>query len=204
MEKFDTTPALLFNDIETGGLNGRLDNGKLGIEHYPIFELAFITTNKSLQEIGEPLELAVYQDEDSIAKSHKWALEQHTESGVIERSRQSKVTLKEAEQLILEHLRSLGLEKYNSKTKKGIIFAGSSCMFDRSYIMAQMKELHEFMHYRQLDVSALAIASRLWKPKLEKKAVGAKEYKHEALADIRETIEELKTYKSALFDKTDN
>lgn len=55
------------------------------------------------------------------------------------------------------------------------------------------------MHYRQLDISALALAAMAWVPELAKEAIEAKQYKHEALADIRESIAELKCYRQALF-----
>jgi oligoribonuclease (3'-5' exoribonuclease) len=58
------------------------------------------------------------------------------------------------------------------------------------------------LHYRQLDISALALAARAFNPELEKEITSKKQYKHEALADIRESIAELKMYRSALFQIT--
>ena len=78
------------------------------------------------------------------------------------------------------------------------MFAGNSIMFDRSYIMCQMPTLHEYMHYRQLDVSAIALAARAFNPELERKAISGKLYAHDALADIRESIEELRTYQQVI------
>lgn len=189
--------TLVFGDIETGGLNGRLDNGELGMEYYPIFELAFIVTDSNLNQIGEALRLVIHHSDEDIAKSHEWALKTHEESGLLAEVRASKITLSDAEQLIIEHLKSLGINSYNRKEKTGAIFAGNSIMFDRTYLMCQMPKLHEYFHYRQLDVSAIALAARCWMPTLESKV--NKHYRHEALADIQETIDELKVYKSALF-----
>jgi oligoribonuclease (3'-5' exoribonuclease) len=189
----------LFGDIETGGLNGRVENGQLGMEYYPIFELAFIVTDSELNEVGEPLRIVVHQQPEDIEKSHEWALKTHKESGLISEVHDSPYTLEEAEQLIIAHLESLGFKPYDRKTKEGLVFAGSSIMFDRSYIMCQMPKLHEFLHYRQLDVSAIALAARAFKSELEKTARKAKEYKHEALSDIRETIDELRLYRNELF-----
>jgi oligoribonuclease len=189
----------LFGDIETGGLNGRLDNGQLGMEHYPIFELAFVVTDKELNQVGSALRLVVHHDESAIKLSHQWAIDTHTKSGLLDEVRGSAWSLAQAEQQILEHLQGMGIEPYDRKTKTGVIFAGNSIIFDRSYIMCQMPALHQFMHYRQLDISAIALAAIAWAPELEKKAVGAKLYQHEALADIRESIAELKCYKEALF-----
>ncbi|EJB8454901.1 hypothetical protein MW332_004749 [Vibrio parahaemolyticus] len=71
-------------------------------------------------------------------------------------------------------------------------------MFDRTYMMSQMPELSDYLHYRQLDVSAFNLAVRAFKPEIEQFV--QKQYKHEALSDIQETINEFKVYRSALFD----
>jgi oligoribonuclease (3'-5' exoribonuclease) len=189
----------LHGDLETGGLNGRIENGKLGMEYYPIFELAFIVTDLNLEQVGEPLRLVIHHNDDDINKSHEWAIKTHTESGLLNEVRLSTLTLEQAEQRIIEHLKALGIESYDSKEKTGAAFSGNSIMFDRSYIMCQMPKLHEYLHYRQLDISALALAARAFKPELEKEITSKKQYKHEALADIRESIAELKMYRSALF-----
>jgi oligoribonuclease len=188
----------LFGDIETGGLNGRLDNSALGMEYYPILELAFILTDKDLNQIGEPLRVVVHHSDEVIATCSEWALDTHTSSRLIDEVRSSDVSLEQAELMVIYWLKGLGVAKYDGKTKQGVVFAGNSIMFDRSYIMCQMPMLHAFMHYRQLDISAIALAARAWNPELELKAVSAKLYAHEALADIRESIEELRVYKQVL------
>jgi oligoribonuclease (3'-5' exoribonuclease) len=188
----------LFGDIETGGLNGRLDNGELGMEYYPILELAFILTDKDLNQIGEPLRVVVHHSDEVIATCSEWALDTHTTSRLIDEVRSSTLSLAAVEQMVIDWLKSLGIDVYNPKTKQGAVFAGNSIMFDRSYIMCQMPKLHEYMHYRQLDISALALAARAFNPELEHKATSAKLYKHEALSDIRESIEELRVYKQVL------
>lgn len=189
----------LFGDIETGGLNGRLDNGALGMEYYPILEVAFIVTDNNLEQIGEPLRIAIHQSEEDIAKSHEWAIKTHTDSGLLDDVRASSITLADAEQITIDYLRDLGINAYDSKTKTGAIFAGNSIMLDRSYFMCQMPTLHEYLHYRQLDISGFALAARAWNPELEEKITSEKKYRHEALADITESIAELKAYRAALF-----
>ncbi|MCS6114477.1 oligoribonuclease [Shewanella baltica] len=189
----------IFGDLETGGLNGRLDNGQLGMEYYPIFEVAFIVTDTELNQVGEALHIVIHQDDESIARSHEWALDVHTKSGLLDAVRASSVSLAQAEQMVIEHLKALGIPKHDRKAKTGVVFAGNSIMLDRSFIMCQMPELHEYMHYRQLDISALGLAARAWAPEVERKAVEAKQYQHEALADIRESIAELKYYRDELF-----
>ncbi|MGI2002021.1 oligoribonuclease [Shewanella frigidimarina] len=188
---------LAWIDLETGGLNGRLDSGKLGMEFYPIFEVALIVTDEQLNHVGEPLRLVIHQTESRIADSHAWAIATHTKSGLLDEVRTSTLTLADAECRIIDHLKALGIESYNRKEKRGAIMAGSSITFDRSYIMCQMPSLNDYLHYRQLDVSSLNLAVRLFKPEIE--SLVKKEYKHEALADVQESIDELKTYRDELF-----
>jgi oligoribonuclease (3'-5' exoribonuclease) len=185
----------LVGDLETGGLNERLDNGKLGMEHYPIFEIAIIVTNNNLAQIGEPLVLTIHQSEKEINKSDKWAIETHTKSGLLDRVRASTLTLAQAEETIMKHLESLDIYPYDRDRKTGAILAGNSIMFDRTFLLCQMPKLHKYLHYRQLDISAIALAARAWNPELEKKITAAKKYKHEALADIQDSIEELRQYR---------
>ncbi|AGG58072.1 oligoribonuclease [Vibrio phage douglas 12A4] len=188
--------VIAFGDLETGGLNGRLENGALGMEYYPIMEAAFIVTDGNLNPIGEPLRIVIHHDEETISKCSEWALNCHKESGLLDEVRASTISLEQAEVMIIDYFKSLGVEKYDRKTKEGAIFAGNSIMFDRSYIMCQMPTLNDYMHYRQIDISAIAMAARFWNPDLEKSV--KKEYKHEALSDIQESIEELKVYKGFL------
>lgn len=188
-----------FGDIETGGLNERLDNGQLGMEYYPIFEIAFIITDRDLNQIGEPIRIVIHQTEEEIAKSHPWALEQHTKSGLLDEVRKSTITLSEAQDMIIAHMKALGVDKYDHKQRTGAIFAGNSLMLDRDYFMAQMPTLHGYMHYRQLDVSAFAISCRAWAPELEDLAMSVKKGTHLALVDIQECIDEMRIYRDHLF-----
>lgn len=191
---------LVWGDLETGGLNGRLDNGDIGMQYYPIFELAIIVTDTNLVEIGKPLRIAIYQDSDAIKRSSEWAVATHTDSGLLKEVQESTFNLAEAEQAVIQYLKILGVEKYNRETKEGGVFAGNSIMFDRTFIMCQMPTLHEYLHYRQIDISALALAFRYWLPSAEK--LVTKQYSHEALADIRESIAEAQVYKKLITRRT--
>tara|TARA_Y100000310_G_scaffold104628_1_gene102971 strand:+ start:2922 stop:3575 length:654 start_codon:yes stop_codon:yes gene_type:complete len=188
-----------FGDIETGGLNQRLPNQKLGMEYYCIFEIAFIVTDRNLNPIGKPLRIVINQSEEDIQKSSKWALEQHTKSGLLDEVRRSTITLQQAEKMVMEYFKSLGIEKYDRESRKGAIFAGNSIMLDRDYFMAQTPELHDYMHYRQLDVSAFALACRAFYPEVAELAIKNKTLTHLALKDIEECIEEMRVYRDKLF-----
>lgn len=179
-------------DFETGGLNGRLDNGHLGMDYYPIFEVALIVTDSQLNQVGEALRLVINHSEERIQQSSEWAICAHTKSGLLDEVRSSKLSLKDVEHAIISHLQTLGIDSYDRKAKKGAVLAGSSIGFDRSYMMCQMPELNDYLHYRQMDVSSFNLAVRAFKPSLEDKFT--KQYKHEALSDIQETIDEFKVY----------
>lgn len=185
-------------DYETGGLNGRLPNGQLGMDYYPILEVALIVTDGQLHQVGEPLRLVINHSEERIAQCSEWAIETHTKSGLLDEVRASKISLQDAEHAIISHLMTLGIKAYDKQSKTGAILAGSSIQFDRSFMMCQMPELNDYLHYRQLDVSTFNIAVRQFAPHIEEMV--KKEYKHEALADIQETINEFKVYQQALFD----
>lgn len=189
--------ALLWCDMETGGLNGRQPNGRLGVEEYPIFELAAILTDVELNQIGEALRLVIHHPEDVIARSDEWAITAHTNSGLLEEVRQSTLSLADAEQQVLAYLKANGVNAYDRSARSGAIMVGNSIPFDRSFIMSQMPALNNYLHYRQLDISALALASRYWNPAIEK-AAPTKTYTHRALTDIEESIAEARHYRSII------
>ncbi len=191
--------VFLHGDLETGGLDGLLSCGNLGAAYYPIFEIAVIVTNNDLKQLGEPLRIVIHQSETEIAKSHEWAIKQHTKSGLLDEVRASKISLEQAEQMVINHLKDLGINKYDRKKRTGAIFSGNSIKFDRNFMNNQMPNLDEYLHYRQLDISVLALAARAFYPELEKSISSKKKYTHLALDDIRESIAELKAYKRVLF-----
>ncbi|EIY4766817.1 oligoribonuclease [Vibrio cholerae] len=194
-----TENQLIWTDLETGGLNGRRSNGTLGMETLPIFEIAIIPTDAELNELAPPLRLVIHHSEKVIAQCEEKALEMHTQSGLLEEVRASRITLAEAEQRIIAYFEAHGISPYHRESKTGPIMAGNSIMFDRSFILCQMPKLHDYLHYRQLDISAYNLGCRLHAPYLAEKAAGAKQYKHEAIADIRESIVEWQLYRKALF-----
>lgn len=187
--------VLVTADIETGGLNGRLDCGKMGMMYYPIFEIAIILTDGNLKTIGEPLHLIINCSEEDIQKSHEWSLTKHTETGLLDKVRTSTINLKQAEQLIIQYLKVNGIHKYDRATKKGGVMCGNSIMFDRSFMMAQMDSLHQHLHYRQLDVSVFDLAFRILGINCP---TPLKKYSHEALGDVKETLAELGAYRDFL------
>jgi oligoribonuclease len=193
---------LIFIDLETGGLNGRLPNGELGCEYLPVFEIAIIVTDTELNELAT-FHYVISHTNEAINRSDNFALNMHKKTGLLQRvinaRKMPNSDLASIEQILIEDLKNAGVDKYNRKEKSGGIICGSSISFDRSFMMAQMPSLSGYFHYRQIDVSSLALMCRMWDTELEEKAINHKKSEHKALPDIRETIAELKVYKDHLF-----
>ncbi len=190
-----TDTVFIWVDLETGGFNGRLENDELGSQYYPIFEIAAKLTDRSLNEIAEPIRLVIYHDESMIARSSKWALDTHEKSGLLSEVRGNGVTLETAEVMLIEWLGKAGVGPYDRKAKSGAVLAGNGIHFDRSFITAQMPQFNDYLHYRQLDISSINIGCLAWRPDLYEEVRQAKEYKYEAMADINESIDEAHVYK---------
>ena len=185
-------------DLETGGLDGMQKNGTVGCIQYPILEIALIVTDSELNLSDEAgIRVVIHHSETVLAKMDSWALEHHQKSGLLDEVRASTIDIAQAEQLVIEYLRQNGATAYNRKTKSGTLMAGNSIKFDRNYLNCQMPELDTFFHYRQIDISSVALLCRLWKPEIEREV--KKDYRHLALQDIKESIEEAKLYKRLLF-----
>jgi oligoribonuclease len=188
---------LVFLDIETGGLAGLLENGHMGCQYYPIFQVALIVTDLQLREIAPPLDIYIYQSEDMIARSHEWAIDQHTKSGVLDKSRKFGIELADAEKQILDYFKELGIEAYDRKEKTGAAMAGNSILLDRMFISAQMPKLDAYLHYRQMDISAVNMLGRAMGADLMEGIT--KTYSHDAIQDIRECLHEARHYCKQLF-----
>ena len=189
-------------DLETGGLNGyeTLESGERvhGALYYPILEMAFVICDDKLQELHR-FSVGIW-NESFLERLSPWALEKHTESGLIDQLRNKSgdhINVFEnsdlAEMLVIEMLKHWGVNKYDRKAKTGGILFGNGIGFDVSYLDAQMPELKDFFHYRTIDVSSIDLLRQTaWAsvglPKVEK------EYAHTAMSDIQETLMELKAY----------
>lgn len=185
----------LWIDLETAGLSGLLENGELGSQYYPIFEIAAKLTDRALNEIAEPIRLVIYQDEAMIARSSQWALDKHEETGLLKEVRENGITLETAETMLLDWLAKAGVGPYDRNAKTGAVLAGNGIHFDRSFITAQMPRLNDYLYYRQLDVSSINMGCMAWRPDMYEEVKQAKAYRHEAMADINESIDEAHVYK---------
>jgi oligoribonuclease len=174
---------LIWIDLEMTGLNP---------DQNLIIEIATAVTDKELTVLAEGPVMAIHQTDEVLATMDEWNTRQHANSGLTERVRESQVSEKEAEQLTLEFLRQ-------HVDQGASPICGNSICQDRRFLIRHMPELAAYFHYRNLDVSTLKILAKLWLPEVgnrfEKKSV------HLALADIHDSIRELRFYREHLFKR---
>lgn len=162
-----------------------------GIEYQEqnIIEIAVVVTDKELNQVAEPIEFVINQSDEVLDNASEWVQENIPQ--VLEASRESSVTIEEAEEQILEYL-----EKYSQRGVSPM--CGNSIGSDRHMMYYRMPKLEKWFHYRNIDVSTLKELSKRWRPGLEDTVI--KKESHRALDDILESIEELRVYKKELFD----
>lgn len=168
---------LVWIDMEMTGLDP--DNNK-------IIEIAAIVTDAELNILAEGPVFAIHQSDEVLDGMDAWNKGTHGRSGLIDRVRASTVTEEEAAAKMIDFLR-----QYVPAGKSPM--CGNSICQDRRFMARHMPTLEEFFHYRNLDVSTLKELCRRWKPEL---IAGFKKHQlHTALADIRESVEELRYYR---------
>jgi oligoribonuclease len=168
---------LIWIDLEMTGLDTNNDQ---------IIEIATIMTDADLNILAEGPTIAIHQPDDILAGMDEWNTKQHGGSGLVERIRNSIVTVAEAEQQTLEFLK-----QYISAGTSPM--CGNSICQDRRFMARLMPELEAFFHYRNLDVSSLKELTRRWAPKVEKSF--KKNGSHLAMDDVKDSIRELQHYR---------
>ena len=171
---------LAWIDLEMTGLNPDRDC---------IIEIATIVTDSELNVVAEGPVIAVRRPEPVLAGMDEWNRRTHGESGLLDRVRSSSVTPAEAEERTLSFLR----EHVEAGASP---MCGNSICQDRRFLAREMPALEKFFHYRNLDVSTLKELARRWAPGVL--AGLQKSSKHQALEDIRESIEELRYYRKMM------
>ncbi|MGH8684250.1 MAG: oligoribonuclease [Nitrosospira sp.] len=168
---------LIWIDMEMSGLNPENDR---------IIEVALVVTDSQLNVVAEAAVLVVSQPEAVLDAMDSWNKSTHAKSGLIEKVKASRLTEGEVEARMVTFLQE--------HIPPGISpMCGNSICQDRRFLARWMPQLEVYFHYRNLDVSSLKELVKRWKPEI---AAGlTKQCKHEALADIYDSIAEMKYYR---------
>ncbi len=168
---------LIWIDLEMTGLDTINDS---------IIEIATIVTDGELNVLAEGPVCAIQQEEDILKAMDDWNRSHHTDSGLWQRVVHSQYSMRAAESASIDFLKEW-VEKGASP------MCGNSVCQDRRFLHRLMPELESWFHYRSLDVSTLKVLANHWMPGNLKEY--EKQNRHEALSDIRESIEELRYYR---------
>jgi oligoribonuclease len=168
---------LVWLDMEMTGLDPVNDK---------IIEIAVIVTDPNLEILSEAPVFVIKQDDLLLQNMDAWNTSTHSKSGLIEKVKHSTTTEKDAEDQLINFLKP-----YVDKNKSPM--CGNTICQDRRFMANYMPKLEAYFHYRNLDVSVFKELAKRWRPELIGKF--KKSAKHEALADIKESIEELKFYR---------
>jgi oligoribonuclease len=173
----DKKQRLIWIDMEMTGLDP--DNDR-------IIEIAAVVTEGNLDIVAEAPVLVVHQADSVLNGMDKWNKSTHGKSGLIDKVKASRMSEPDAEKKMLAFLK----KQLPAQTSP---MSGNSICQDRRFLARHMPKLEAFFHYRNLDVSTLKELAGRWRPAM--KNGFQKANKHEALADIYESIEELKYYR---------
>ena len=174
---------MVWMDCEMTGL--RLDSDKL-------IEVAALVTDSDLNILGDGVDIVIHADDDALAAMPPVVQEMHAKSGLTDEVRRSTVTMEEAQQRVLDYVREW------VPTPGTVPLAGNSIATDRGFIARDMPELDAHLHYRMIDVSSIKELCRRWYPRIYF-GQPEKGLAHRALADIEESIRELRYYRRTAF-----
>jgi oligoribonuclease len=163
----------------------------LDVERDCLVEVAVVVTNDQLELLDAGIEVVIKPREDSLAGMNDFVRKMHTDSGLIEEF-ENGLELAEAEQVILEYVKRFVPDA------KDAPLAGNTIGTDRMFLNRYMPELDQHLHYRNIDVSSIKELSRRWYPRVYFQ-MPKKGGNHRALADILESIVELKYYRQTVF-----
>ncbi len=157
-----------------------------------LVEVAALVTDSELNVLGEGVDVVIGATEEQMSRMPDVVREMHASSGLTDQVLASTVTLQEAEQRVLAYIK-----EWVPEPKKAPL-CGNSIGTDRGFLTRDMAELDEWLHYRMVDVSSIKELARRWYPRVyfnaPKKGGG-----HRALADILESVQELRYYRAAMF-----
>lgn len=173
---------LVWIDCEMTGLDLRND---------ALIEIAALVTDGELNILDEGIDIVIKPPEEAVTQMSKVVRDMHTTSGLL-KALPGGVSVTEAEDLVLNYIRT-----HVPDAKKAPL-CGNSIATDRSFLARDMRALDNHLHYRMVDVSSIKELARRWYPRVYF-ASPEKKGGHRALADITESIQELRYYRAALF-----
>ena len=173
---------LVWIDCEMTGLDLSAD---------ALIEVAALVTDFDLNVLGEGVDVVINPPQEALDQMVEFVTNMHTSSGLLAEL-DSGCTMQEAEEQVLDYIR-----KHCPDGSRPPL-AGNTVATDRSFLVRDMPTLESFLHYRIVDVSSIKELARRWYPRAYFNAP-AKSGNHRALADIQESIEELRYYREAVF-----
>ena len=174
---------LVWADCEMTGLDLRRD---------ALIEIAVLVTDSELRVLDEGVDIVITAPDELLDGMQPVVREMHAHSGLTEAVRASTTTVAEAEQQVLDYLRK------HVPEARTVPLCGNSIATDRAFLARDMPELDAFLHYRMVDVSSIKELCRRWYPRVYF-SQPQKGLAHRALADVKESIRELRYYRSTVF-----
>ncbi|MGP4058502.1 oligoribonuclease [Mycobacterium sp. 4D054] len=174
---------LVWIDCEMTGLDLKSDL---------LIEIAVLVTDSELNILGDGLDVVIHADDAALSSMIDVVAQMHTKSGLIDEVRASTVDVATAQDMVLTYIHE------HVKQAKTAPLAGNSIATDRGFIARDMPKLDDFLHYRMIDVSSIKELCRRWYPRIYF-GQPEKGLAHRALADIHESIRELRFYRQTAF-----
>jgi oligoribonuclease len=174
---------LVWIDCEMTGLDLQSDR---------LIEIAALVTDADLNVLGEGVDVVIHTDGAALDNMVEVVARMHRSSGLTDEVRASTIDLAAAEQLVMDYIRG------HVKAARTAPLCGNSIATDRGFIARDMPALDDYLHYRMIDVSSIKELCRRWYPRIYY-GQPEKGLAHRALADIQESIKELRYYRRTAF-----
>jgi len=174
---------LVWMDLEMTGLDPEKER---------IIEMATIITDRELNIVGQGPVIVIKQSDELLANMDEWNTRTHTKNGLVDKVKRSRITEREAEIETLDFI-----QRFVPKGRAPL--CGNSICQDRRFLYKYMPELCDWLHYRNIDVSSVQELFKSWNPEVLQNF--SKRSTHQALDDIKESIEELKFYRQYMFEE---
>lgn len=186
MPDVSANDRLVWIDLEMTGLD---------VERHRIVELAVLVTDSELEILDDGLDLIVHQPTEALAEMDDFVRKMHTKSGLLPEIEKSTLTLEAAGAQALAYIGERVPEPGTAP------LCGNSIGVDRRFLHRYLPDLDNYLHYRSIDVSSLKELCKRWYPDVYAKRPGKAET-HRALADIRESVAELRFYREHMLRPT--